>query len=401
MVLELPFVLLYRFNWGKFTMTAAKLAIDPHLLDGILNKTIDTVTESQSQIFEISEHSRQEFQQLHRELELVKQQVIEVIYKADKTEEYAKLARTRLAEVSKHFQKYSEADIRDAYENANKYQIELSIIRQTEKQLREKRDELERRILALNETVQKAESLAGQISVVLNYLNGDLRKINELVQDAKQKQEFGLQIIEAQEEERKRVSREIHDGPAQLMANVLIRSELLEKIYVEKGTDAARAEIKDLRVMVRDSLKEVRRIIYDLRPMALDDLGLVPTLDKYLRNVKERSGKTVELHALGQSRRFPTKMEIAIFRLIQESVSNAVKHSDANLIEVKLEFTQKFISLYIRDDGKGFDTSKPAKSNSFGMMGMRERVELLEGTLKVKSRLNYGTSVYIQIPIQD
>jgi two-component system, NarL family, sensor histidine kinase DegS len=382
-------------------MSAAKLTIDPHLLDGILNKTIDTVTESQSQIFEISEHSRQEFQQLHRELELVKQQVIEVIHKADRTEESAKLARTRLAEVSKHFQKYSESDIRDAYENANKYQIELSIIRQTEKQLREKRDELERRILALNETVQKAESLAGQISVVLNYLNGDLRKINELVQDAKQKQEFGLQIIEAQEEERKRVSREIHDGPAQLMANVLIRSELLEKIYTEKGTDAARAEIKDLRVMVRDSLKEVRRIIYDLRPMALDDLGLVPTLDKYLRNVKERSGKTVELHALGQSRRFPTKMEIAIFRLIQESVSNAVKHSDANLIEVKLEFTQKFISLYIRDDGKGFDISKPAKSNSFGMMGMRERVELLEGTLKVKSRLNYGTSVYIQIPIQD
>ncbi|MCM3734224.1 histidine kinase [Fictibacillus nanhaiensis] len=382
-------------------MSAAKLTIDPQLLDGILNKTIDTVTESQSQIFEISEHSRQEFQQLHRELELVKQQVIEVIHKADKTEESAKLARTRLAEVSKHFQKYSESDIRDAYENANKYQIDLSIIRQTEKQLREKRDELERRILALNETVQKAESLAGQISVVLNYLNGDLRKINELVQDAKQKQEFGLQIIEAQEEERKRVSREIHDGPAQLMANVLIRSELLEKIYVEKGTDAARAEIKDLRVMVRDSLKEVRRIIYDLRPMALDDLGLVPTLDKYLRNVKDRSGKVVELHALGQSRRFPTKMEIAIFRLIQESVSNAVKHSDANLIEVKLEFTQKFISLYIRDDGKGFDTSKPAKSNSFGMMGMRERVELLEGTIKVKSRLNYGTSVYIQIPIQD
>jgi two-component system, NarL family, sensor histidine kinase DegS len=382
-------------------MSATKLTIDPHLLDGILNKTIDTVTESQSQIFEISEHSRQEFQQLHRELELVKQQVIEVIHKADKTEEYAKWARTRLAEVSKHFQKYSESDIRDAYENANKYQIELSIIRQTEKQLREKRDELERRILALNETVQKAESLAGQISVVLNYLNGDLRKINELVQDAKQKQEFGLQIIEAQEEERKRVSREIHDGPAQLMANVLIRSELLEKIYTEKGTDAARAEIKDLRVMVCDSLKEVRRIIYDLRPMALDDLGLVPTLDKYLRNVKERSGIDVELHALGQSRRFPNKMEIAIFRLIQESVSNAVKHSDANLIEVKLEFTQKFISLYIRDDGKGFDMSKPAKSNSFGMMGMRERVELLEGTLKVKSRLNFGTSVYIQIPIQD
>jgi two-component system, NarL family, sensor histidine kinase DegS len=380
---------------------STKLTIDPHLLDGILNKTIDTVTDSQSQIFEISEHSRQEFQRLKQELELVKQQVVDVISKADHTEDSAKIARTRLAEVSKHFQKYNENDIREAYENANKYQIELSIIRQTEKQLREKRDELERRILALHETVQKAESLSSQISVVLNYLNGDLRRINELVQDAKQKQEFGLQIIEAQEEERKRLSREIHDGPAQLMANVLIRSELLEKIFVEKGTEAARAEIKDLRITIRDSLKEVRRIIYDLRPMALDDLGLVPTLDKYLRNVKESTGIEIELHALGKSRRFPTKMEIAIFRLVQESVNNAVKHSGGGSIQVKLEFTEKFISLYIRDDGKGFDTSQPANSNSFGMMGMRERVDLLEGTLKVNSRLNFGTSVYIQIPIQD
>ncbi|WNB92706.1 histidine kinase [Bacillus sp. NEB1478] len=382
-------------------MSAAKLAIDPHLLDGILNKTIDTVTESQSQIFEINENSRQQFQQLQRDLAGVKEQVIEVISKVDLTENHAKLARTRLAEVSKHFQKYSESDIRDAYENANKYQIELSIIRQTEKQLREKRDELERRILGLQETVQKAENLSGQISVVLNYLNGDLRKINELVRDAKQKQEFGLQIIEAQEEERKRLSREIHDGPAQLMANMLIRSELLEKIFVERGTEAARAEIKDLRVMIRDSLKEVRRIIYDLRPMALDDLGIVPTLDKYLRNLKESTGLDIELQAMGESRRFHHKMEIAIFRLIQESVNNALKHANSKVIQVKLEITKKFVSIYVRDDGKGFDTSQPSNTNSFGMMGMRERVDLLEGSLKVNSRLNFGTSVYIQIPIRD
>ncbi|MDR7073163.1 sensor histidine kinase [Fictibacillus barbaricus] len=382
-------------------MSAAKLAIDPHLLDGILNKTIDTVTESQSQIFEINENSRQQYQQLQRDLAAVKAQVVEVISKVDLTENHAMLARTRLAEVSKHFQKYSESDIRDAYENANKYQIDLSIIRQTEKQLREKRDELERRILGLQETVQKAENLSGQISVVLNYLNGDLRKINELVRDAKQKQEFGLQIIEAQEEERKRLSREIHDGPAQLMANMLIRSELLEKIFVERGTDAARAEIKDLRVMIRESLKEVRRIIYDLRPMALDDLGIVPTLDKYLRNLKESTGMDIELQAMGESRRFHHKMEIAIFRLIQESVNNAVKHSESKTIQVKLEITKKFVSIYVRDDGKGFDTSQPSKTNSFGMMGMRERVDLLEGTIKVNSRLNFGTSVYIQIPIRD
>ncbi|MFC7373040.1 sensor histidine kinase [Fictibacillus iocasae] len=380
---------------------SAKLALDPKLLDGILDKTIDTVKESKTQIFDISEHSRQEFMTLSKELEMVKDQVLETIARTDVLESAAREARSRLAEVSKHFQKYSENDIRESYENANHIQIELSIIRQTEKQLREKRDDLERRLFALKDTVSKAEALAGQISVVLTYLSGDLKKLNELVQDAQQKQEFGLQIIEAQEEERKRVSREIHDGPAQLMANVLIRSELVEKIFMERGKDAAQTEIKDLRELVRGALKEVRRIIYDLRPMALDDLGLVPTLRKYLRNVEESQRVRIQLQSLGKEMRFPTKMEIALFRLVQESVSNACKHSESDEIQVKLEFTEKFVTLYIKDNGKGFDMNKPQKTNSFGLMGMRERVDLLDGTLKIHSRPKFGTSVYIQIPIQN
>jgi two-component system sensor histidine kinase DegS len=153
--------------------------------------------------------------------------------------------------------------------------------------------------------------------------------------------------------------------------------------------------------MVRGALKEVRRIIYDLRPMALDDLGLVPTLRKYLRNVEESQKVNISLQSLGKEMRFPTKMEIALFRLVQESVSNACKHAESDEIQVKLEFTSKFVTLYIKDNGKGFDMKQPQKTNSFGLMGMRERVELLEGTLKINSRPKFGTSVYIQIPIQN
>ena len=98
---------------------------------------------------------------------------------------------------------------------------------------------------------------------------------------------FAIRIIEAQEEERKRLSRDIHDGPAQILANVLLRSGLIEKVYAEQGADLAFKELNGLKETVRDALSEVRRIIYDLRPMALDDLGLIPTLKKYLLSTEE------------------------------------------------------------------------------------------------------------------
>src|SRR5699024_9620094 len=119
----------------------------------------------------------------------------------------------------------------------NQVQIELSVARETERQLRERRDDLERQLSGLKETVEKAESLVGQVSVVLNYLNGDLRKIEAALEDARQKQTFGLKIIEAQEEERRRISREIHDGPAQMIAHALLGTEIVERVYKDKGPE--------------------------------------------------------------------------------------------------------------------------------------------------------------------
>src|SRR6185312_9239339 len=136
-------------------------------------------------------------------------------------------------------------------------------------------------------TIDRAESLVSQITIVSNYLVSDIKEIGVALEDAKMKQDFGLRIIEAQEEERKRLSREIHDGPAQLLANVLIRSDLAEKVYREKGPEQSLVEIRSLKEMIRAALYEVRRIIYDLRPMVLDDLGLLPTLEKYLATVEE------------------------------------------------------------------------------------------------------------------
>ncbi len=244
-------------------------------LDSILDETLQTVDESRERIFEISEQSRQEYNELKSELKDVRLKVGSVIDKADQMNLHARLSRNRLMEVSKNFSQHSSDEIRAAYEQANEYQIQLAVLEQEEKQLRDRRDRIERRLIDLESTVDRAEQLTSQMSVVYNFLSNDLKEISDVIEDAKEKQRFGLRIIEAQEAERKKLSREIHDGPAQMMANVLLRSDLIERIYREQGIEQALNEIKDLKMMVKSSLAEVRRIIYDLRPMALDDLGLV------------------------------------------------------------------------------------------------------------------------------
>lgn len=373
---------------------------DSKALDAILEKMVATVEESKHEIFEIGERCRQDYDALINELEEVKATVAKVIEQTDELETKSKFARRRLAEVSQHFRDFSEQQVREAYEKAHTIQIQLSMNRQRELQLRERRNELERRLHSLKDTIDRANHLVSQTTVVLNYLTSDLQSISEAIEDAKHKQEIGLRVIEAQEEERKRISREIHDGPAQMLANMLLRSDLVEKVYHENGMEEAIAEMRTLKELVRDSLKEVRRIIYDLRPMALDDLGLIPTLKKYLSTIESYKGSPVITYRhLGEERRLPTNYEIALFRLIQESVQNALKHAKATEIQVKSELRKNSFIATVKDNGVGFDIRR-IREGAFGIVGMRERVSLLNGEISIHSKIGAGTLVIIQIPMQ-
>nr|MDH3083464.1 two-component sensor histidine kinase DegS [Bacillus subtilis] len=381
-----------------------KTKMDSKVLDSILMKMLKTVDGSKDEVFQIGEQSRQQYEQLVEELKQIKQQVYEVIELGDKLEVQTRHARNRLSEVSRNFHRFSEEEIRNAYEKAHKLQVELTMIQRREKQLRERRDDLERRLLGLQEIIERSESLVSQITVVLNYLNQDLREVGLLLADAQAKQDFGLRIIEAQEEERKRVSREIHDGPAQMLANVMMRSELIERIFRDRGAEDGFQEIKNLRQNVRNALYEVRRIIYDLRPMALDDLGLIPTLRKYLYTTEEYNGKVkIHFQCIGETedQRLAPQFEVALFRLAQEAVSNALKHSESEEITVKVEITKDFVILMIKDNGKGFDLkeAKEKKNKSFGLLGMKERVDLLEGTMTIDSKIGLGTFIMIKVPL--
>ncbi|MFC4387013.1 sensor histidine kinase [Gracilibacillus marinus] len=366
-------------------------------LDTIIQEMVDTVKNSKDEVFHIAEESRKEYENLKNELEILKEKVIITIEESDELERQSKLARNRLSVVSKNFKIYSEDVIREAYDHAHKVQSEYVVKQDKERQLRERRDEIELRLKSIEALVERAEGLMGKISIVLNYLNDDFKAMTNLIQDAQEKQAFGLQIIEAQEEERRRLSREMHDGPAQMLANILIRSEFVQRTYQKGDTDAAMNELRNVRALVRTSLQEVRRIIYDLRPMALDDLGLIPTIKKYIATLEEQHDN-IHFNYRSQDDRLPSKYEVALFRLIQESIQNAIKHANAKRIDVKLEVTRDSVNALIKDDGIGFDRTQK-KDKSFGLIGMGERIEMLDGELTIDSEKNKGTKVWIKIPI--
>ncbi|SOC34938.1 sensor histidine kinase [Ureibacillus acetophenoni] len=375
--------------------------IDIASLDVIFNRMIDTITNSKNDIFIISEQSRRSFEQMKIELEFIKQKIIVTINESDILEQKLRLAKNRLVEVSKYFDKYSEEQVREAYENANNLQIKLSLTRANEKQLREKRDDIERRLRDLSDTIERAEHIVDQVNVVINYLTSDLKNVSRALEKAKLKQDFGIKIIASQEKERKRISREIHDGPAQMMANVLLRTDLIERTYRERGIDSAIREIRELKGTVRDALSEVRRIIYDLRPMALDDLGIVPTLRKYLLTTMEyNSGVQIHFQSNNNGERLPSDYEVSIFRLVQESVNNAIKHGNARDIWVKIEWLKEHINIIVKDNGNGFELNT-IKDKSFGLVGMKERVDLLKGTMEIKSNVGDGTVILFKIPLHE
>ena len=375
--------------------------IDVQRLESVFENMLKVMDNSKKDIFSISEQTRKNYEALKQELEEVQRETEKVIQRGDKLEKLTHTSRQRLAEVSKNFEKFTENELKRAYEVANDLVVQLSINRLEEKQLRTRRDDLERRLIDLLKTIERADQLANQVSTVLTYLMSDLKEVGPALETARQRQEFAIKIIQAQEEERKRLSREIHDGPAQLLANVSLRTGLIEQMCNPTTDENVIKELRDLRELAREALHEVRRIIYDLRPMALDDLGLVPTLQKYLKKMMGyNEGVYIHFMSKGPDKRFDSNFEASAFRLIQESVSNALKHAEAKDIWVKLEWLHDTMNIVVKDNGKGF-AKEEIKDKTFGLIGMHERIELLKGKIRIDSKIGEGTTVFIQIPIDE
>jgi len=244
-------------------------------INEIIRHTLAVIENSRGAIMEIAENARKEVAILKEEIQALQAEVQEVIKNSERLEKLMIKSRIKLATISGDYTRYTEEDMRAAYEEADRLRVELAVSRERERQTVIRRNELERRLKNAEVTLEKAEKLVAQVSTVLDYLAGDLSKLDEHIESAEQKRTLALRIIKAQEEERRRIAREMHDGPAQSMSNVILKAEICEKLF-EIDLEKAREELSALKEMVRACLKDVRRIIYDLRPMSIDDLGLSP-----------------------------------------------------------------------------------------------------------------------------
>ncbi|NIK79353.1 two-component system sensor histidine kinase DegS [Paenibacillus castaneae] len=371
-------------------------------INRIIKNATEVMEDSKYQIYEICESARTELESLEQELEIVLQETVHTIDKVDQLEQDYRRARIRLTEVSKDFVKYKEEDIKTAYEKATQIQLDLMVYREKESYLKARRDDLQKRVRNVENSIERAEMIASQINVVLEYLSGDLNQVTRIVESAKTRQLLGLKIILAQEEERKRIAREIHDGPAQSLANIVMRTEIAERMLIKKEFVMVQEELIDLKVQVRSGLEEIRKIIFNLRPMALDDLGLVPTLRKFTQDFEEKTKIHTIFELIGKEARMPSAMEAAIYRLVQEAFTNALKHANASYVLLEINYQPTHISLVIIDNGVGFNSEiieqATGQDAHFGLVGMRERVELIEGRMDIDSNPGQGTKIIIDIP---
>jgi PAS domain S-box-containing protein len=211
------------------------------------------------------------------------------------------------------------------------------------------------------------------------------------------------QITMAQEEERKRIARELHDETIQAL--VVLARQLDDIIAVSSDLPFdKRRLLGNLRGQANDIMADVRRLSQDLRPPALDRLGLVPALEWLASDIRKRSGIDMHVKTHGVSQRFPPEVELVLFRITQEALRNVWRHSQATSAEVTVEFVEREgIRITVKDNGKGFDipetTGDLVKQGRLGLAGMQERIQLIGGSLKIESKSGEGTAVVVEAPV--
>jgi signal transduction histidine kinase len=225
-----------------------------------------------------------------------------------------------------------------------------------------------------------------------------------LYEEARGKEELRRELLEkvilAQEEERKRVARELHDEVGQALTALIMSLGSAEQALPPR-LGALKERLSELTTVTAETLEEIRRLILDLRPSLLDDLGLLPAIGWYAENYLTKAGVEVELKATNMDKRLPPQVEITLFRILQEAITNIVKHSEAKRTRISLDLRDSVVHAVVEDDGKGFDMEQVKGLGRLGLVGVQERVSLLEGSFNIHSSPGEGTKLEVAIPVAE
>jgi two-component system sensor histidine kinase DegS len=327
-------------------------------------------------------------EQIQTELDQSRRELKEIALMLEQSQlEVNKLAQ-RNASITAHMQQMQSQfdtlprpDIRNIYESALEAQQRLFVMRGQLEKLQSDRAHLQRYVTLMENVLNVVE---GGGSAEAGGRAGSTAHTVEM-------------MIQAQESERQRLSRQMHDGPAQALSNFILQTEIAMRLF-DVDQKKAREELENLKVSATGTFRKVRDFIFELRPMMLDDLGLVPTLKRYVDAWKDQAGVEARLMVTGKERRLESYEEVMIFRAVQELLNNTARHSGASSVKVQLDMGDTLIKVSVDDDGKGFDTENVAEKRGMGLKVIRDRVEMLGGSMMVDSVVGQGTRVTFQLP---
>jgi two-component system sensor histidine kinase DegS len=288
---------------------------------------------------------------------------------------------THVQQVQNKFDQIPPQEIRMAYDAALDAQQRLFVMRGQLDKLQSDREHLRRYKAAL-------ERLAAASGRGVSSASGDAKSpVTEIEM-----------VVNAQEAERQRLSRQMHDGPAQAMSNFILQTEIAMRL-LDADPQQAKTELGSLKSSALAAFEKLRNFIFELRPMMLDDLGLVPTIRKYVDAFREQSGIDVSLNVTGTERRLEPYLEVMIFRAVQELLGNAARHSQAATIKVQLDMGNDAVRVSVDDNGRGFDPETARGSNNLGLRLIKERAEMLGGTFDVDAAIGKGARIVFTVPL--
>lgn len=215
---------------------------------------------------------------------------------------------------------------------------------------------------------------------------------------------MGLNILEIQEQDRQRIARDLHDSTVQNLTSLIHKCELCARL-IDTDPVRTRLELLTMSNTLKSVINEIREIIFNLKPMSIDDLGLIMTIERFANQLMSQHEVKIKITHNEEKNEIVPVINLSLFRMIQEACNNAIKHGDAKNIDINIQYQDDNIKITIKDDGKGFDTNDikehiPPDYSGCGLTMMKERVYLLSGTMQINSTINKGTTISITVPIK-
>lgn len=332
-----------------------------------------------------------------RRLSEIKDQIEQIQMTVDKEQQRYSGIAAELKTVKENLDTVPREDIRDKYDEALEVRFRLATMRGQLEKIEGQYDYLEKQ--------------QGTYSQILSGLEG-VDFLETIEDDGSGTARSGVDIvgiINAQEEERKRLSRVMHDGPAQSLTNFILQAEICQRLF-DRDPERAAAELDNLKTNASRTFQKIRDFIFDLRPMMLDDLGIAATVRRYSESFGEKNDIHTEYEIINEERRMENYREVFIFRTIQELMSMTRDYGAATEVKVRLDMSTDPIKIVVDDDGKGFDSDIVFETDDDSIIEdvrisalilLRNKVSLVGGEMTVQSDETDGTVIRIEVPIDD